>query len=432
MVYENIQMDHNTDHPRDPTTTRSPEAFHEPLIGSSERRSCNVRDSNGELRFHQNAVLVSTGYSTPYNTLVDNTKCSSSIPQETKMTDNRQRRQTKESAYLIIKDDMTGEDDVISKSLFGSVVRGIVLRRSPTDGEWEKTTEYCAIKTYSWGKIRTRRNAGCQEDPQKESAVMQYLEHYFVGQSLVPVSAATAMHESGVIMPLDFLYDSQFLYTITPFCSDGELFSLLPYRNFTEEESRYLMKYILNGLESLQRAGICHLDISLENIMIHRGRTVLIDMGMSIKIPFVDSDEGKCADMSGTVVDHRDRSAQRCLIDTPTPAGKPYCKAPENNNEVPFDGHAVDMWAVGVCLFSMLTGRHPWTTAKKTDECFRHYSAGHLVNILTNEPSINLSGDAMDLLQRMMLADPMDRLGLQQVRAHPWMKGPVSNPTNNS
>jgi serine/threonine protein kinase len=40
---------------------------------------------------------------------------------------------------------------------------------------------------------------------------------------------------------------------------------------------------------------------------------------------------------------------------------------------------------------------------------------------MLTEWEIGLSGDAMDLLQRMLFIDPMDRLSLDQVRAHPWM-----------
>ena len=89
-------------------------------------------------------------------------------------------------------------------------------------------------------------------------------------------------------------------------------------------------------------------------------------------------------------------------------------------NSDPFDGFAVDMWAAGVILFLMLTGFPPWERACPTDERFHYMTAGYLVQMLT-EWEIGLSGDAMDLLQRMLFLDPKDRLSLDQVRAHPWM-----------
>ena len=129
-------------------------------------------------------------------------------------------------------------------------------------------------------------------------------------------------------------------------------------------------------------------------------------------------------------------------------------------NREPFDGHSVDIWAVGVILFLMLTGFPPWERACRTDgefafflhfalnfrfanchtlaflalthcptsqinynvltERFKFMSAGYLVQMLT-EWELGLSPDAMDLLQRMVWIDPRDRLSLRQVRNHPWM-----------
>mmetsp|Transcript_24575 Transcript_24575/g.50741 ORF Transcript_24575/g.50741 Transcript_24575/m.50741 type:complete len:106 (-) Transcript_24575:2764-3081(-) len=89
-------------------------------------------------------------------------------------------------------------------------------------------------------------------------------------------------------------------------------------------------------------------------------------------------------------------------------------------NEEPFDGFAVDMWAAGVILFTMLTGYPPWEYAMPSDDRFRFMAGGFLVQMLT-EWNTGLSCDAMDLLQRMLFLDPRDRLSLDQVRAHPWM-----------
>jgi serine/threonine protein kinase len=91
------------------------------------------------------------------------------------------------------------------------------------------------------------------------------------------------------------------------------------------------------------------------------------------------------------------------------------------NNTEPFDGHAVDLWAVGVILFLMLTGYPPWEKPVLTDERFRFMSNGYLVHMLT-EWKTGLTPDAMDLLQRMFWIDPTDRLSLDQVCAHPWMQ----------
>merc|ERR550539_895084 len=130
--------------------------------------------------------------------------------------------------------------------------------------------------------------------------------------------------------------------------------------------------------------------------------TVIIDMGMCLRIPV------------------RDDSMERCLIRRRSRCGKMYYMAPEVYAQQPFDGRAVDMWAVGVCLFMMLTGQSPWEHPSPLDARFRHFTNGHLIRILTGW-NMNLSPDAIDLLQQMLFRDPRDRLSLQQVRNHPWM-----------
>ena len=96
-------------------------------------------------------------------------------------------------------------------------------------------------------------------------------------------------------------------------------------------------------------------------------------------------------------------------------------------NNVPFDGHAIDMWALGPMLFMMVCGFPPWDTASDTDQKFRYCSSGYFVQ-LASHWNLGLSSDLMDLMQRMFWYNPNDRLSLGQVRDHPWMNGPVQRP----
>jgi serine/threonine protein kinase len=141
--------------------------------------------------------------------------------------------------------------------------------------------------------------------------------------------------------------------------------------------------------------------------MIHNGRPVLIDLGMSIKIPY-------------------DHAGRRHLIQPQGPSGKWTYMAPELLEGHPtqaegFDGYAIDMWAVGVILYIMLTGQTPWKMPHVTDLKFQKYTDGWMEDIMISQ-GLSLSGNAFCLLQRMMWLNPRDRLCLQQVRAHPWMR----------
>jgi len=180
----------------------------------------------------------------------------------------------------------------------------------------------------------------------------------------------------------------------------------------------------------MQRAGICHRDLSLENLLVHQNGCLVIDLGMCLRIPYVEQDRPNQSltdtmnQMSLTCQNGGMGHAPQCerlLMKPQGTCGKWIYMSPEiyNNNDA-FDGFAVDMWAAGVILFLMLTGFPPWERACATDDRFKYMTAGYLVQMLT-EWGLDLSSDGMDLLQRMLWLDPKDRLSLAQVRAHPWM-----------
>ncbi|KAL3805000.1 hypothetical protein ACHAW5_011194 [Stephanodiscus triporus] len=210
--------------------------------------------------------------------------------------------------------------------------------------------------------------------------------------------------ESHIMMSMDLLSDDRYLYSIMPCCNEGELFDLLERKKrLTEPEARYWMRQLLRCLSCLKKAGVCHRDLSLDNILVHDGKILLIDMGMCLRVP-VDNISGR-----------------RFLIHPQGMCGKWHYMSPEVcKNQLPFDGPAVDLWAAGVILFLMLTGFPPWERPDLTDKRFMYMSNGYLVQMLT-EWQVGLSADAMDLLQRMFWLDPTDRLSLEQVYAHPWM-----------
>ena len=194
--------------------------------------------------------------------------------------------------------------------------------------------------------------------------------------------------------------------------------------------------------------------MSLENLLVHENGALIIDMGMCLRIPIAHDHHLAASFGNLTMQNHTAAAAQlqqqqssqlssaqlssqpslsfhhhRSLITPQGTCGKWIYMSPEiYKNDAPFDGFAVDMWAAGVILFLMLTGFPPWERACQTDERFKYMTAGYLVQMLT-EWEIGLSGDAMDLLQRMLFLDPKDRLSLAQVRAHPWMtQGPTQAP----
>ena len=89
-------------------------------------------------------------------------------------------------------------------------------------------------------------------------------------------------------------------------------------------------------------------------------------------------------------------------------------------NRQPFDGYAIDLWALGPILFLMVTGFPPWERAIPTDQRFNYFSNGYLTQTIQGW-NLGLDPDLVDLMQRMFWRDPRMRLSLEQVRSHPWV-----------
>ena len=161
--------------------------------------------------------------------------------------------------------------------------------------------------------------------------------------------------------------------------------------------------------------GVCHRDMSLENILVDEYSTsIVIDLGMCLRVPFAaDDDDGQVTDVSSGNL--------RLLMKPMTPCGKPNYISPEViRSEGPFDGFAIDLWATGVILFIMLVGLPPWEFAREEDPRYRMIISGGLARMLRSWDR-QVSEPAADLLQKMLNRNPSDRLSLCEVKDHPWV-----------
>ena len=98
-----------------------------------------------------------------------------------------------------------------------------------------------------------------------------------------------------------------------------------------------------------------------------------------------------------------------------TICGSPNYISPEMILRQPYDGLKVDIWASGVTLFAMLCGSLPFqddNLAILKDKIRR-------VKFETPE---FLSTDARDLLSRILVVDPSQRLTFSEIASHCWLK----------
>jgi serine/threonine protein kinase len=307
-----------------------------------------------------------------------------------------------------------------AKSAFGSVRQCIVLRRhQPAKSrdcnavEWESTDEIVALKASSWDLIDQRRGKH-MEDPIKEVAALQHVGSY----------------HPNVLGCIEVLQDDDFLYCIMPYYAGGDLYGAVmknceselslkssqsPVRP-NEKQARTRFRELLAGLSHLQNKGVCHRDLSLENLLLDETDQVVIgDLGLALRVPYTDS-----STFYGAVCDVSEGS-QRRLITAQGICGNLTYIAPEIIAGEDFDGYAVDLWSAGVILFIMLVGRAPFQWAHNSDQRFAQISSNRLREMIKHI-GIPLSNTVIDLLQNMLCREPKKRLLLREILSHPWMQ----------
>lgn len=118
-------------------------------------------------------------------------------------------------------------------------------------------------------------------------------------------------------------------FIVIELAPNGTLFDFVREKPLTEEVARYYFVQLIKGLEAMHKAGYCHKDIKLDNILLDSNFVLKIsDFGLSQ--PLKNKQDGyMLTDICGT---------------------KGYM-APELLKKKPHKGVKVDVFAAGVCLF---------------------------------------------------------------------------------
>jgi len=190
------------------------------------------------------------------------------------------------------------------------------------------------------------------------------------------------------------LIDSQETEThfnlIVEYSSGGELVSLiLENKGLAEAHTHFLFKQILSAIECCHSNSIVHRDIKLQNILLDADHNIkLIDFGLS---NFVEVG--------------RDRN---------TFCGTPAYAPPEILLGTCYKGPEVDMWALGVVLYSMLTSDFPFKTI------------GDILKGKFKEPE-GVSAECLDLLTKLLNVKKELRATLAEVLCHPWLQKSIED-----
>ncbi|CAI5737097.1 unnamed protein product [Hyaloperonospora brassicae] len=226
-------------------------------------------------------------------------------------------------------------------------------------------------------------------------------------------------------------------FIVQELAQGGELFDhLVANGAYSERQASDTIRQLCDALQYLHRKGIVHGDIKPENILLHKGRMCLVDFGVSFRMGerfFCDSHlMGTVAYAAPETLEHGALIHRRNVRDE-------LRKDRENEDAVPLDendedlddqvgpstikfGPKSDMFALGIVLYILLCGSHPFDTYNNLpdEEIRRRILTGKFRTQSRAWQSISPS--ARDLIQKLLEIDPDKRLSAEQALHHAWLR----------
>jgi len=199
---------------------------------------------------------------------------------------------------------------------------------------------------------------------------------------------ASARHPF-IIQLFHTFQDPTRLYMALELVNGGELFNLIRKKRVLPlATARFYAAEVALALQYLHDMLVVYRDIKPENILIHSsGHIKLTDFGFAKYL----------------------KDAR-----TYTACGTPVYMAPEIIRKKCY-GFAVDWWALGVLTYEMLSGQPPYTAVEE-EEIYKMVLNGRI-----QYPPV-MDANARDLIVRLLLPDPLRRLGGGGLRAHKFFK----------
>jgi len=227
----------------------------------------------------------------------------------------------------------------------------------------------------------------------------------FIKQKLLDreIEIMTKIRHPNILFCKAVFESSKQIYLILELVKGGELYDkIVDEGEYTEDEAREVIYQILSAVEYLHMNQIAHRDLKPENIL-----CATIEKGSS---PGFRKETIKVADFGLSKMFDRELLLSQC--------GSPTYVAPEVLLAIPYD-QSVDMWAVGVITYVMLTGCFPFF------EEGNNYKALYqkIINIdFTFPDDPPMSSEVKDFISSLLVRDPAKRPTAKQCKKHPWLK----------
>jgi serine/threonine protein kinase len=247
----------------------------------------------------------------------------------------------------------------------------------------------------------------------------------------------------------DMYEDSTHYYLILDLVTGGEMFEhLIQYGAYSEADAARLVHEIASALAFIHGVGVVHADLKPENLLLSTknrldGTIKMIDFGCAVvsddnDLLLDDDDDADNDTNSGTCRNNNSTMKKKKTIktvrtsNTPSSIGTTAYWPPErfSMNDGERSKHdfnitpAMDMWSVGVILYIMLTGVHPFDVRGiSTDIEIERTIRANPKPPLDKELVGHLSDSVIDLILKLMEPDPNKRITAYQMLQHPWARG---------
>ncbi|THH32551.1 hypothetical protein EUX98_g1635 [Antrodiella citrinella] len=187
--------------------------------------------------------------------------------------------------------------------------------------------------------------------------------------------------------------DDQFVFLVTDYCPGGDLFTvMIEQKKYARDDyiAKKIFLQILDAVESCHAKGIYHRDLKPDNIFLNADATEIYlgDFGLA-------TDVKRC-------------HAHGCGS---APYMSPECIGLDFNFG-PYSPKRADIWALGVILTNLITGRNPWTHAIVDDGLFSRY----LADSDFIRKVLPISKGANEILKRVFSFNPYTRISIAELR----------------
>ena len=255
-------------------------------------------------------------------------------------------------------------------------------------GEHIKTKKKVAIKILDKEKLKTKEDS---IRIQREIKILSIMDH------------------PNIIKTYKITETAKNYYIIMEYCEGGELFDYIVEKERLDESEASIFFYqLINSLEYIHSKGIAHRDLKPENLLLTKNKKIkIIDFGLS---NYFGGDTSPLQ----------------------TPCGSPSYASPEIIRGELYNGFRIDIWASGIILFAMLCGYLPFDEEEEENEDIKCFSQDGKKEEKSEDNEIlfqkilegkidypdYLSDIAVDLIKKMLVVEPEDRIKIKDIKKH--------------